>query len=101
MDECYDGTADIKKSNQNTPKPTRKPTTAPVTAKIEKPSIAEVAANTESYNCMDTEKGRGQFQTDNGVFKSNRYPNSYSNNQLCYYCVTPVNDGGYVKVKLF
>jgi hypothetical protein len=98
MDECYDGTADIKKSNQNAPKPTRKPTTAPVTAKIEKPSISEVVANTESYNCMDTEKGRGQFQTDNGVFKSNRYPNSYSNNQLCYYCVTPVNNGGYVKV---
>ena len=87
MDECYDGVKDLPK-----PPPTLPPkrTAAPV--------IAREVTVPETYHCSDTEKGMGQFQKDDGIFQSFNFPKQYPENEFCYYCVSPAEDGGYVKV---
>ena len=88
MDKCYDGVKDL-------PKP---PPTLPPKRTVEPVIAREVAEVAESYHCSDTEYGMGQFQKDNGVFTSFNYPKPYPNNEFCYYCVSPAEEGGYVKV---
>ena len=87
MDECYDGVKDLPK-----PPPTLPPkrTAAPV--------IAREVTVPETYHCSDTQKGMGQFQKDDGIFQSFNFPKQYPENEFCYYCVSPAEDGGYVKV---
>lgn len=89
MDECYDGVKDLPK-----PPPTIPPkrTAAPV--------IAREVKVPETYHCSDTDKGMGQFQKDSGIFQSYNFPKQYPAEEFCYYCVSPAEEGGYVKVSV-
>jgi len=89
MDECYDGVKDLPK-----PPPTIPPkrTAAPV--------IAREVTVPETYHCSDTDKGMGQFQKDSGIFQSYNFPKQYPAEEFCYYCVSPAEEGGYVKVEI-
>ena len=113
MEKCYDGTKDLPKSSKKTTsrKDDSRPSSlltgrpdsnsGPVATQVAAPvaSAMDVPVTAESFNCVDKEHGEGQFHTDNGVFKSNRYPQPYAPDQYCYYCVSPATPGGYVEVR--